>query len=186
VRAAGWEGYRPDQGPTIHPPFSSTSSTSSSSRQAEPSEGPERQKASGERAAGGGGGDGDKLAQDVPGHLHVVLRDHQRLLDVLRGVALTHELLDLAADHGVLPSPRSPAHKRRGGGAGRRGDGAGAALRVDASGQGLGRSLGGPRRVGERCGKAETLVIHLSDALAGLDQCVDEELLLHWEVFYTI
>lgn len=44
------------------------------------------------------GGDGDELAQDVLGHLQVVLRDHQCFLDVLVRVALTHQVLDLAAD----------------------------------------------------------------------------------------
>lgn len=37
------------------------------------------------------GGDGDKLAQDVLGCLHVVLGDHQGFLDVLDGVALGHQ-----------------------------------------------------------------------------------------------
>lgn len=44
------------------------------------------------------GGNGDELAQDILGHLHVVLCDHQGLLDVLVRVALTHQVLDLAAD----------------------------------------------------------------------------------------
>lgn len=33
------------------------------------------------------GRDGDKLSQDILGHLHIVLCDHQSLLDVLVGVA---------------------------------------------------------------------------------------------------
>lgn len=36
-------------------------------------------------------GDRDELAQDVLGHLDVVLRDHQSFLDVLVRVALAHE-----------------------------------------------------------------------------------------------
>jgi len=78
-----------------------------------------------------GGGDGDELAQDVLGHLDIVLRDEQRLLDVLRGVALATQLLDLATDVGV----------------GR--VGAGPVLRVDPPGEGLRRSLRGLRRLRE-------------------------------------
>lgn len=42
-----------------------------------------------------GGGDGDELPEDVLGHLHIVLCNHQCFLDVLVGVALTHQVLDL-------------------------------------------------------------------------------------------
>lgn len=45
-----------------------------------------------------GGGNGDKLAQDILGHFNIVLCNHQCLLDVLVGVSLTHEVLDLATD----------------------------------------------------------------------------------------
>lgn len=42
-----------------------------------------------------GGGDGDKLPEDVLGHLYIVLCNHQCFLDVLVGVTLTHQVLDL-------------------------------------------------------------------------------------------
>lgn len=45
-----------------------------------------------------GGGDGDKLPEDVLGHLYIVLCNHQCFLDVLVGVTLTHQVLDLRAD----------------------------------------------------------------------------------------
>lgn len=41
------------------------------------------------------GGDGDELSQYVLGRLQVVLGDHQGFLDVLDGVALRHQALDL-------------------------------------------------------------------------------------------
>lgn len=45
-----------------------------------------------------GGGNGDKLAQDILGHFDIVLCNHQRFLDVLVRVPLTHEVLNLATD----------------------------------------------------------------------------------------
>lgn len=42
-----------------------------------------------------GRGDGDELPEDVLGHLDIVLSNHQRFLDVLVGVTLTHQVLDL-------------------------------------------------------------------------------------------
>lgn len=57
--------------------------------------------------------DGHKLSQDVLGRLQVVLGDHQSFLDVLDGVTLRHQALDLPAQGHV---PRSPSP--RGGGPG--------------------------------------------------------------------
>lgn len=97
-----------------------------------------------------GGGDGDELPEDVLGHLHVVLCNHQCFLDVLVGVALIHQQLDLRADLRVgLPSP-----SRRSAAAGGRGDGrdrAVAAFRVDPPGQGLRGPLWGFDHLHESC-----------------------------------
>lgn len=79
-----------------------------------------------------GGGNGHKLAQDVLGHFDIVLCDHQGFLDVLVGVSLTHEVLDLAADLGVGFSSCRPTAGW---------DRAVPALRVDPSGQRFGGSL---------------------------------------------
>lgn len=76
------------------------------------------------------GGDGHELPQDVLGHLDIVLCNHEGLLDVLLGVALAQEMLDLAGDLLAGSWTRS------------RGDGAGPAFRVDAAGKGLRRPLG--------------------------------------------
>lgn len=84
-----------------------------------------------------GGGNGDELAQDALGHFDIVLCNHQCFLDVLVRVALTHQVLDLAADLGVGLSTRRPAAGRRR----HRRHGAGPALRVDPSGEGLGGPL---------------------------------------------
>lgn len=43
----------------------------------------------------GCGWNGDKLPQDVLGGLEVVLGDHQSFLDILDGVTLRHQALDL-------------------------------------------------------------------------------------------
>lgn len=45
-----------------------------------------------------GVGNGDELAEDILGHLDIVLCNHQCFLDVLVRVSLTHEVLDLATD----------------------------------------------------------------------------------------
>lgn len=75
------------------------------------------------------GGHGHKLAQDILGHLDVVLRDHQSFLDVLVGVTLAHEQLDLAADLRVA-------------GCSCGGNRARPAVRVDAAWEGLRRPFG--------------------------------------------
>lgn len=46
----------------------------------------------------GGGGNGDKLPEDIFGHVNVVVGDEQGFLDVLIGVALAHEALDLTGE----------------------------------------------------------------------------------------
>lgn len=55
----------------------------------------------------GGVGNGDELSKDILGHLDIVLCNHQGFLDVLVGVALAHQVLNLAADVGVGSSQRS-------------------------------------------------------------------------------
>lgn len=85
------------------------------------------------------GGDGDELAQDVLGHFQVVLCDHQCFLDVLVRVALTHQVLYLAADLRVGFSRRHSATAARG--RGDRRDRAGSTLGVDPPRQRLRGSL---------------------------------------------
>lgn len=60
------------------------------------------------------GGDGDELAQYVLGRLQVVLGDHQGFLDVLDGVALGHQALNLP----VQSQAASRRRRGRGGGGG--------------------------------------------------------------------
>lgn len=55
----------------------------------------------------GGRGDGDKLPEDVLGHFDVVVGNDQCLLNVLVGVPLTHEVLDLTGE--LRRSSSSPA-----------------------------------------------------------------------------
>lgn len=113
-------------------------------------------------ARGGGGvmlcehmrgrGDGDELPEDVLGHLNIVLCNHQCLLDVLVGVALTHQVLDLRAHLRVGVSSCCSATW----GGGDRRDRAVPALRVHPSGQGLRGSLRGFRRLREGCRNPDT------------------------------
>lgn len=83
------------------------------------------------------GGDGDELAQDVLGHLDIVLGDLQGLLDVLVGVALAHQVLDLAAE-GWCYRHRGQRHRY----GCSRGHGARAPVGVDPPGQRLRGTLG--------------------------------------------
>lgn len=89
--------------------------------------------------------DGHKLPQDVLGHLNIVLCNHKGFLDVLMGVALAQEVLDLTAELLAGPWTRSGGNR------------AGPAIRVDAAGERLGRPLGGFRGVHD-CGCAKLAV----------------------------
>lgn len=79
--------------------------------------------------------DGHKLSQDVLGHLNIVLCNHKGFLDVLMGVALAQEVLNLAADLLAGPWTRSGGNR------------AGPAIGVDATRKRLRRPLGGFRGV---------------------------------------
>lgn len=74
---------------------------------------------------------GHKLPQDVLGHLNIVLCNHKGFLDVLIGVALAQEVLDLTADLLAGPWARSGGNR------------AGPAIGVNATGKRLRRPLGG-------------------------------------------
>lgn len=56
--------------------------------------------------------DGHKLTQDVLGRFQVVLGDHQGLLDVLDGVALGQQALDLPAERHASSAGRGRGRDR--------------------------------------------------------------------------
>lgn len=68
-----------------------------------------------------GGRNGDKLAQDVLCHFNIVLCNHKCFLDVLVGVSLTHEVLDLTTNLKVSFSSCCPTDGRGGDGRDRAG-----------------------------------------------------------------
>lgn len=110
-----------------------------------------------------GGGDGHKFPQDVLGHLDIVLCNHKGFLDVLLGVALAQEVLDLTAD--LLAGSWTCS----------RGNRTGPAFRADATGKRLGRPLGGFRRVRDGCCSTELTVygksVEASRRGVGVGQC---------------